>query len=220
MAKTIDLSSEAGHPLSAWLAEPADTPKGAVVVLQEIFGLTDHIKRTTEKFAAEGYLAIAPSMFDYLEPGVVLDYEQVDEGRAYKEACDPEQNIKDILTAVARVSDAGPVGAVGYCWGGGLAYLAACEANVAAAVAYYGANVIQHIEREPKCPVMYHFGARDPLIPLTTVESIQSARPDSLVHIYPESGHGFNCDDRDDFNANDAATALERTLTFFDRHLR
>jgi len=215
----IDLSEAAGHPFKAWLAAPEGIPKGAVVVLQEIFGVTEHIKAVVLEFASQGYLAIAPSMFDYLEPGVALDYDEVDKGRSYKEACDPEQNIADIKVAVAAVAHAGKVGAVGYCWGGGLAYLAACEAGVDAAVAYYGANIALHLEREPRCPVMYHFGALDPLIPMSVVDNIQAARPDDLFHIYPHSGHGFNCTDREDYNPEDAATALDRTRAFFGRHL-
>ena len=190
-----------------------------MVIAQEIFGLTGHIRAVTEDYAARGYHAIAPALFDRVQRGVTLDYTDVEQGRALMAKLDLDDVIADIGAAAELVRPAGKVGVVGYCWGGAIADLAACRAEIDAAASYYGRMTLEWLDLRPVCPVIYHFGAEDPLIPPDAVERIRAARPDGEFHVYEGAGHGFNCADRDDYHAPSAELALRRTLEFFDRWL-
>ncbi len=215
----LELPCGDGASLSAWRAEPQGTPRGGMVVLQEIFGVNHHIRAVTERYAAEGYLALAPALFDRVETGVELGYDGSDMGRArsLRARTKLDDTLADIEAAVAAVAGAGEVGVVGFCWGGSLAWLAACRLRgVTAAVGYYGGMIAQHIEEIPRAPVMLHFGAHDKHIPLSDVECIRAAHPETPVYVY-DADHGFNCDERSSFDAPSAAAARERTLAFFDR---
>jgi len=216
---TVELTASDGHGLQAYRAQLNGSPKGGVIVLQEIFGVTNHIRRVTDQFAEAGYLAIAPALFDRIERGVDLDYTAVAEGRKYRAAAKPDQTVLDIEAAVNALRPVGKIGVVGYCWGGGMAYLAACKLTIDAAVAYYGGPIHEHLDLKPRCPVMYHFGAQDPLIPKETVSAVRKVNPEGIFHIYEESGHGFNCDEREDYNPQDAKFALERSLEFLGQYL-
>lgn len=219
MGETIRLKAVDGHEFSAWLARPASTPRGGLVVLQEIFGVNEHIRRVTESFAANGYLAIAPALFDRVRPGVELGYQQIDAGREIVMALERANTVRDISAAIAAVREAGQVGAIGYCWGGALADLAACECGISAAVSYYGRHTATWLDLQPRCPVMYHFGKLDPLIPPETVAAIRAGRPRGIFHIYEDAGHGFNCDERPEYEPESASLALKRTLEFLRRHI-
>jgi carboxymethylenebutenolidase len=219
MGRNIELQSADGHRFSAWLAEPAGKPRGGLVVLQEIFGVNHHIRAVTDAFAAEGYLAIAPALFDRARPGVDIAYDDLDAGRQVMLSLDRANTILDMRAAVDAVRKAGRVGAIGYCWGGALADLAACECGVDAGVSYYGRHTATWLELQPKCPVMYHFGKLDPFIPPETVASIQAGRPRGTFFIYGEAGHGFNCDERHEYHAASAALALQRTRDFLRQHV-
>lgn len=219
MGETIGLRAADGHTLDGYLARPAGTPRGGLVVLQEIFGVNDHIRRVTEGFAAAGYLAIAPALFDRVRRGVALGYDEIPAGRDIMGALGRDAIVRDIAAAVAAVRSAGSVGAVGYCWGGALADLAACQCDIAAAVSYYGRHAATWLDLQPKCPVMYHFGRLDPLIPPEVVAAIRAGRPAGLFHVYDEAGHGFNCDARPEYHAASAALALKRTLGFLQQEL-
>lgn len=219
MGDMIDVRAGDGQPLKAYLATPDGAPKAGMLILQEVFGITDHIKRVTDGYAADGYLAIAPSLFDRVAPGVVLDYTEVERGREIMMRLDREQTILDMAAAIDQAQRAGAVGAVGYCWGGAMADLAACRLPVTAAVSYYGRATVEWLDLSPACPVLYHFGADDPLIPPEMVAQIRTARPDGAFHIYEDAGHGFNCDDRPDYRPDSAQLARERTLAFFDEYL-
>lgn len=219
MGETIRLKAADGHELDAWLARPAGAPRGGLVVLQEIFGVNRHIRRIADSFATDGYLAIAPALFDRVRPGVELGYDQLEAGRDTMQALERANTVRDISTAVAAVREAGKVGAIGYCWGGALADLAACECGIAAAVSYYGRHTATWLELQPRCPVMYHFGKLDPLIPPATVAAIRAGRPRGVFHIYDEAGHGFNCDERHEYHAESASLALKRTLEFLRRYI-
>ncbi len=219
MGEAIRLKSADGHELSAWLARPKATPRGGVVVLQEIFGVNRHIRRVTDSFAGYGYLAIAPALFDRVRPDVELGYEDLDPARQLMQSLDRANTVRDISAAVAAVREAGKVGAIGYCWGGALADLAACECGIAAAISYYGRHTATWLELQPRCPVMYHFGKLDPLIPPETVAAIRAGRPRGVFHIYDEAGHGFNCDERHEYHAESATLALKRTLEFLRRYI-
>jgi carboxymethylenebutenolidase len=219
MAESIHLAAADGHRLGAWLERPRSTPRGGLVVLQEIFGVNHHIRRVTESFAEEGYLAVAPALFDRVRPGLELGYDQVEAGREAMMALDRAAILRDIGTAVAAAREAGRVGAIGYCWGGALADLAACESRVDAAVSYYGRHTATWLDLKPQCPVMYHFGKLDPLIPPEAVAAIRAGRPEGVFHEYGEAGHGFNCDERPEYHASSAKLALERTLAFLRQHV-
>ena len=210
-----------GHRPPAYVAAPAGPPRGGLVVVQEIFGVNDHIRRVAEGYAADGYLAVAPALFDRVEPGVELGYDDagVQRGRALKAASDHARAMLDLAAAVAHAARAGRVGMVGYCWGGLLTWLAAAQVEgLAAAVPYYGGGIPDHAARAPRCPVLAHFGARDALIPLPDVDALRRAQPAVEVQVY-DAGHGFNCDQRASFDAAAAALARERTLAFLRRHV-
>lgn len=215
----IEIQASDGHRLQAWRVAPAGRPKAGLVLLQEIFGVNQHMRRLAGDFAAQGYLAIVPGLFDRVRPGAEFGYSEVDAARELMLKLDRENTIRDITAAVAAVRTAGKVGAVGYCWGGALADLAACRCGVDAAVSYYGRHTATWLELKPRCPVMYHFGGRDPLIPLEIVHAIQEGRPEGTFFLYPEAGHGFNCDERPEYHAPSAALALQRTLEFLQEHL-
>jgi carboxymethylenebutenolidase len=217
MAQTITLTAKDGHTLAAHRADPASKPKGALVVLQEIFGVNSHIRRITDGFAAEGYVALAPALFDRAERGVELGYDlaSIAIGRKIRVQVPLEGTLADLQAAIDQVKPFGKVGVVGYCWGGSLAFLAATRLQgVAAAVGYYGGMIAAHAEERPKVPVLLHFGETDQSIPMSDVEKVQKARPDVPIHVY-KAGHGFNCDERGSYDAASAKLALARTLAFF-----
>jgi carboxymethylenebutenolidase len=219
MGDFTTLMARDGHEFQAYLAAPPGRPHGAVVVLQEIFGVNAHIRAVTDSFAAEGYTAIAPALFDRIRRGIQLGYGESDrdEGRGYMQQLKPEDTMKDVAAAMAVVRHSGRVGTVGYCWGGALSYRAACELPIACAVVYYGNP--RDTSKAPKCPVMYHFGSADKSIPLDQVERLKAAHPQGIFYVYDGAGHGFNCDQRPSYDAAAAALARQRTLEFLARRL-
>lgn len=214
------LMARDGHEFDAWLSPATGTPRGAIVVLQEIFGVNKHIRAVADSFAAEGYVTIAPSLFDRVRREVELDYspESVEQGRGYMLQLKETQILADLNACINVMRRNGPVGVVGYCWGGTLAYLAACELPIRAAVAYYGSRITDLLDRTPRVPVQYHFGEQDQSIPPAAIEKIRAAHPQGEFHVYP-AGHGFNCDQRASYDAASAQLARERTLAFLARHL-
>ena len=223
MSEFTTIMARDGHEFRAWLAPPPGSPRGAIVVLQEIFGVNSHIRSVTDGYAAEGYVAIAPSLFDRVRKGIELGYAQSDmqEGFGYVQQLKAEETAKDIAAAIAVVKHGGRVGVVGYCWGGKMAYVSASEQQgLGCAVAYYGGSIAQSLDMKPKCPMMFHFGEQDSHIPLTDVEKIKAANPQGIFHIYAGAGHGFNCDQRASYQPQAAALARERSLAFFAQHLR
>lgn len=221
MSATRRLRAADGHEFDAYVAEPepSSAARGGVVVVQEIFGVTAHIRRVADRFAAHGYRAIAPAMFDRIERGIELDYSEIERGRGYMQRLDWAGTLADVAAAVEAVRSAGGVAVVGFCWGGTVAHVAAAELELDAAVAYYGGGVAKMLDRTPRCPVVYHFGDRDHAIPPSDVERIRAAYPASVVHVYPGAGHGFNCEERASYSASDAQTAFERTLALLREHL-
>jgi carboxymethylenebutenolidase len=220
MGQFTTIMARDGHEFQAWLAAAPGRPRGALLVIQEIFGVNSHIRQVTDRFAAEGYTAIAPSLFDRVRRGIELGYTQADmqEGSGYVKQLDPEATRRDLAAALAVVKHSGRAGAVGYCWGGSLAYLAAGELPLACAVVYYG-RVVSHLDQKPRCPVMYHYGTEDKSIPLVDVERIRAAYPEAPVYTYEGAGHGFNCEQRVSYNPQAAALARTRTLEFFGRYV-
>ncbi len=226
MGETVQLKAADGQSVPAYVARPAGPPRGAVVVLQEIFGVNDHIRAVADGYAAEGYLAVAPATFHRARPGVDLGYGEEDKkaGFALKTAVEslPAPGVmQDIQAAVDYAAQAGKVGVVGYCWGGLLTWRAACLlSGVSAAAPYYGGGVTSPEEaaRQPKAPVMAHFGERDQWIPMDPVRAFAQAHPEVQVFTYA-ADHGFNCDQRPVWDAAAAALARQRTLDFFAKHL-
>ena len=224
MGQFINLVSADGFGFSAYVAQPEGTPKAAIVVLQEIFGVNAHIQSVTDRFAAQGYLAIAPATFDRVKAGVQLGYTDADmtTGFGLKTAVDalPGQGVMpDVQAAIdyAARTSGGKVGIIGFCWGGLLTWRAACTLNgLNAAAPYYGGGMTadDEVARTPKCPVMAHFGDQDHWIPLEGVSAFAKAHPEVAVHVYA-ANHGFNCDQRGSFNEAAAKLARERTLAFF-----
>jgi len=214
MGTMIKLQAKDGHELDAYLAEPKGTAKGGIVVVQEIFGVTNHIKRVADQFAAKGYKVIAPAMFDRVERNVTLAYSEIDRGREYMRQLKWPQTLADVEAAVNEARLAGDVAVVGYCWGGTVAHVAASELDIDAAISYYGGGVAKMLDKKPRAPIMYHFGDQDASIPLSDIELIKKAAPKSPLHVYPGAGHGFNCDERASYSAKDAKLAFERSLEF------
>jgi len=190
--------------------------------VQQIFGVNAHIRTVTDSFAAEGYVAIAPALFDRVRRGINLGYnpETMKEGFGYVQQLEREKTLLDLAACIAVVKHAGRVGVVGFCWGGRMAYVSACELPVACGVAYYGGGIAQELAKTPKCPMLYHFGGKDTHIPQSDIEKIRAADPRGTFYLYPEAEHGFNCDMRGSFNAESAKLARQRTLDFFGQHLR
>jgi carboxymethylenebutenolidase len=209
-----------GHEFRAYLAAPPGKPRGAVVVIQEIFGINAHMRAVTDSYAAEGYVAIAPSLFDRVRMGIELGYTPKDreEGFGYVKQLQPEQTLKDLAAALAVVKRNGRTGMVGFCWGGRITYQSACELPLACGVVYYGGGITQLLDKKPKCPVMYHFGERDQHITQDDVAKIRAAHPEGIFHIYP-ADHGFNRDVGATYDPASAALARQRTLAFLAQHV-
>jgi carboxymethylenebutenolidase len=216
----LQLRAADGHTLSAYVAKPAGRARGAVVVIQEIFGVTGHIERVADQFAAEGYLAIAPALFDRQQRGVNLAYDEagIAAGVGFMQRADFTQVMADVQAAIDSVKHAGAVGMVGYCWGGLVTWLAGSRTTVTAGVSYYGGGITQFLDPVPRCPMQFHFGEKDTHIPLSDVAQIRAAFPDGEFHTYA-AGHGFNCGDRASYDATAAHLAFARTKEFFSTHL-
>jgi carboxymethylenebutenolidase len=223
MGTNITLTSSDGFELSAYRAEAEQDARGAVVVVQEIFGVNEHIRSVVDRYAAAAYVAIAPAIFDRVEPGIELGYADADIARGRDIArgkLDFATVLEDVAAAGRSVAEAGKVGVVGYCFGGLIAAASAIEhADVfAAAVSYYGGGTVGLIGRAPVVPLMMHFGQHDHAIPMAEVDKITAAWPEADIHVY-DAAHGFNCDHRGSFAAVPAAIAQARSFRFFDRLL-
>ena len=223
MGSTTSLTSSDGFQLSAYRAEPEGPARGGVVVVQEIFGVNGHIRSVADRYAAAGYLAIAPAIFDRERPGIELGYtdDDIAIGRDIARGkLDFKTVLADVAAAGAMAREAGKVGVVGYCYGGLVSAAAAIHlADVFdAAVSYYGGGTVDLVDNAPVAPMIMHFGERDHAIPLEDVNKVIAAWPDATVYVY-DAEHGFNCDHRGSFSAVPAAIAQARTFRFFDEQL-
>jgi carboxymethylenebutenolidase len=221
MGTTIELTASDGHRLAAYRAEPAGKPRGGLVVIQEIFGVNGHIRSVADGYAADGYLAIAPALFDRVERGFEIGYSppDIERGRAVRAKVSLDGALKDVAAAIKAAGSAGKVGIVGYCWGGTVAWAAATRLDgLACSSPHYGGGIAEIATERPRCPVMFHFGETDQQIPMTDVEKIRKAQPAQTLHVYP-AGHGFNCDQRGSYHAPSAKLARERTLAFLRQHV-
>jgi carboxymethylenebutenolidase len=218
----IELTAGDGHKFSAYRADPEGTPKGAVVVVQDFFGLNTHIRKIADEFAAKGYLAIAPSLFDSVKAEVALGYDEggLAEGVELTQQVGTERAIADIQQTVDAVKTAGKVTIVGYGWGGYLAYVSGNRVNgVACTVGYYGDGIVEDCREKRKVPTLLHFGEDDLRIPFEEVGQFRSHRPDVSAFSYPGAAHAFNCDDRDSYHGEAAKAALERTLRWISQYV-
>jgi carboxymethylenebutenolidase len=221
MGKSITLTASDGHSFSAYRADPAGKPRGGIVVIPEIFGVNSHIKAVADGYAADGYLVIAPAMFDRVQRGYDTGYTQpeIQAGIEIMQTLEWKQTMLDVDAAVAAAKEAGRVGIVGYCWGGTVSWVATARtAGLACSVPYYGGGMPAFITVTPQCPTMCHFGEQDQSPTLEQSKAIAAAHPEVTSHFYP-AGHGFNCDQRGSYNAAAAKLARERTLEFFRKHV-
>lgn len=223
MGQDIKLTASDGFKLGAYRAVPAGKPKAAIVVIQEIFGVNHHIRSVCDRLANEGYVAIAPSIFDRTQPDFQCGYSPDEIATARKFIANPDwaAMLRDTEAAIDAVKDIGPVGIIGFCLGGSIAYAAATKlSGLSAAVGYYGGAVVRFADDKPTVPTQLHFGEKDSGIPLTDVETIKAKRPDVEVHIYPGAQHGFHCDERASYDKPSADIAWPRSLAFLAKHLK
>ena len=221
MGRMTELTAADGFVLSAYRADPAGTPRGGLVVAQEIFGVNSHIRSICDGFAADGYVALAPALFDRYERGVDIGYapDDIARGRELKGGARIDGALRDVAAARDALAGVGRVGAIGYCWGGYVAWMAASRlTGFACAIPYYGGGMLDAVGERPLCPVMAHFGERDTMIPVDGVRQLAAAHAGAEVFIYA-ADHGFNCDQRASYDAAAAGLARERTLRFLRRHV-
>jgi carboxymethylenebutenolidase len=224
MGKTIELTASDGHKLSAYQADAAGTPKGGMIVIQEIFGVNKHIREVADLYAGQGYTSIAPALFDRAERGVETGYTPADQERVkpIRAALKWDQVLADVAAARDALKKQGiqKIGIVGYCFGGSVSWLTACRVDgIAAAACYYGGNIADFANENPKCPVIIHVGDQDKSITADKVETVKKAHPDIPYYVYPGAGHGFNCDHRGSFHKESADLARQRTFEFFKKNI-
>jgi carboxymethylenebutenolidase len=219
----IKLTASDNFQLGGYRADPASAPKAAVVVIQEIFGVNHHIRAICDRFAGNGYVAIAPAIFDRIEPNFQSGYSPEEVAVARKFVANPDWTamLRDSQAAIDAVKDVGPVGIIGFCLGGSVAYAAATKlSGLSAAIGYYGGAIVRFADDMPKVPTQLHFGEKDAGIPLSDVDTIRAKRPDVEIHVYPGAQHGFNCDERASYDPANASVAKQRSLDFLARHLK
>lgn len=219
MGQSINIPTSGTQCIGGYLAKAKGKAKGGVVVIQEIFGVTGHIRDVADRFAAAGYTAIAPAFFDHLESGVELAYDQagMERGKALVNELGLDRAVADVASAAESIASAGRIGTVGYCWGGTVALLSALRLGLPS-VSYYGARNLPFLGEKPKAPVMFHFGEHDRSIPPEAVAKHRELLPQMDVHTYP-TGHAFNRDGGPQYDEASAKLAWQRTLAFFDQHL-
>jgi carboxymethylenebutenolidase len=221
MGEHIVLTASDGFKLGAWRADPAGPPRGGIVVIQEIMGVNHHIRAMADLYAAQGYLTVAPALFDRTEPGFEVGYDgpSVQRGMGIAGKLDRAKMTLDAAAAIEYVRSAGKVGIVGYCLGGTVAYLSACRlSGLAAASCYYGGGVLAAKDESPRVPTILHFGSKDAHIPVAGVKEFEALHPDLPVYVY-DADHGFNCDERGSYDAPSAALARQRTFDFFKQNV-
>jgi carboxymethylenebutenolidase len=222
MSEYVTLKTADGVEIGAYVARPEGKPVAGLVVVQEIFGVNRHIRSVADGYARDGFLAIAPALFDRIERGVELGYvgDDAQRARGFIPKLDIDKSLADVGAAVEFAGNATgkKVGVIGYCYGGTLAWLAAARLQPAVAVGYYGGRAANYANESLHAPVMLHFGKLDAHIPVEEVERIQAAHPEVQIYWY-DAGHGFNCDARASYNKEAAYLARERSLSFLKEHL-
>jgi carboxymethylenebutenolidase len=221
MGKPITLKASDGHELTAYRADPASKPRGGVLVIQEIFGVNAHVRSVCDGYAADGYVAIAPALFDRVERGIETGYD-ADAMRTavgFVTKLKPGDVLRDLQAGIDELAKEGKVGVVGYCYGGTMAWAAVCKLErVAAASCYYGGQIARQQDAVPKAPTILHFGEQDAMIPIADIDKVRQLHPTVPIYVYP-AGHGFNCEARGSYHAESAKLAKERTLELFAKHV-
>jgi len=222
VGETVRLKASDGHELDAYVSRPSQMPVAGLVVIQEAFGVNRHIRAVADGYAKDGFLTVAPALFDRIQRNVELGYEAADlqKGIALARQSSPSVAVTDVAAALEylRKHTAKQCGVIGYCFGGTVAWLAATRLDPGAAVGYYGGYISHFGQENPRCPVMLHFGTLDKHIPREDIDRVQTAHPEVQVFWY-EADHGFNCDARAAYNAAAAKQARERSLEFLEKHL-
>ncbi len=229
MGATIQLQAADGHTFNVYRSKPRDQPsqqtvtapsKGCVIIVQEIFGVTAHIRAVADRYAVAGYVALAPAFFDRIRPDIELTPSDFDQARSYAGQLQDAQTYADLAAAVHDGAQYGKVAVIGYCWGGTVAHVAACRLPIAAAVSYYGTRTTQYLDEAVHAPVLYHFGELDSFLSAEVVTQIKAANPRGEFHVYAGAKHAFNNERRpDNYHPHAAALALQRSLAFLDQHL-
>ncbi|HET9716145.1 MAG TPA: dienelactone hydrolase family protein [Pseudolabrys sp.] len=221
-AQPISLQTSDGHTLSAYEARPDKSPRGGIVLLQEIFGLTSYIRRVCDGFAAHGYHVLAPALFDRIRPGIVLGYSKDDaiKGREFRAQIPWDKTFNDVRAAMVFLQQSGKVATLGYCWGGTISWRAACQIeSVSGAVCYYGTQISPYTSEHPRCPVLMHFGDRDSISTLDHAGALRASQGAQVeIQVYP-AGHGFSCDETPNYHAASANLALQRSLDFLSQQI-
>jgi carboxymethylenebutenolidase len=220
MGRKLKIKAADGFELGAYRADPDGRPRGRVVVIQEIFGVNSHIRSVCDRLASAGYVALAPQVFDRIERDFETGYSEseVAHARGFIPKLDWGKVMMDTEAAIDVLKREGSVAIMGFCLGGSVSYIAATKVGgLAAAVCYYGGQIIQHIDKKPRCPVQMHFGAHDTHIPLSDVETMKQKQPQAEIYVYQHAGHGFHCDERGSYDQPSSRIAWERTLGFLSR---
>jgi len=215
--EVTELTAADGFRLEAFRASPRQASRGGLVVLQEIFGVTDQLKGVVRAYARDGYDTIIPAVYDRVAPRTVVPFSDPNKGRDMAYGLPLDKVLLDIAAAVERVRGPHGVSVLGFCWGGGVIIAAAAEIDLRGAVAFYGTRLPTYLDRQPKCPLLFHFGSTDPNSPPETIEALRKTYPSAETHIY-EAGHAFANDVRPTYVAEAATTARERTLAFLRKH--
>ncbi len=217
---TIQLESSDGQKFGCYHVQPTGTRKGGLVLIQEIFGVTNHIKELCDEYADRGFQVLAPQLFDRLHKDFQVGYTADGIEAAKKLAGENSWDhvVADVQTCINQLTVSGPAYITGYCYGGSVSWVAACRCSgLAAASGYYGRLVVDFVDETPKCPIILHFGENDASIPMSDVEKVRAAHPDVPVYVY-NAGHGFNSNRRSDYHKPSADLALKRTLELFAVH--
>jgi carboxymethylenebutenolidase len=224
LGKHFTLTASDSHSLGAYRADPAGTPKGGMVVIQEIFGVNQHIRAVCDRLASEGYVAVAPALFDRTQKDFECGYTppEIEKARSFVAKPDWDAMMRDTDAAIKEIKSVGPVGIIGFCMGRTIAFLAATRlSGLSASVAYYGGRIVAFADEKPKCPVQMHFGETDHSIPMTDVEAIKQKRSsDCEIYVYAGAGHGFHCDERGSFHKASCDLAWQRTTAFLAKHMK
>ena len=224
MGKQFTLTTSDTHSLGAYRADPAGKPKGGMIVVQEIFGVNHHIRAVCDRLAGEGYVAVAPAVFDRFVRNFESGYtpDEIAHARSYLGNLNWDNMMKDLDAALGDIKSVGPCGVIGFCMGGTAAFLAACRLNgLKASVAYYGGMIAKFADEKPKCPVQMHFGEKDHGIPMSDVEIIKQKRGgDCEIYVYADAGHGFHCDERASFQKEASTLAWQRSMEFLAKHMK
>ena len=223
MGKQFTLTAADEHRLGAYRADPDGPAKGGIVVIQEIFGVNHHIRTVCDRLAEEGYAAVAPALFDRMEPNFECGYTPDEIANARKFVANPDFGamLRDTQAAIDELKKEGPVAIMGFCMGGTISFLAAADGTgLSAAVCYYGGHIIKIVDKTPKCATQMHFGEKDASIPMSDVETIKKKHPECEIFVYPDAGHGFCCDERGSYNESAAKLAWQRSMEFLNKHVK